>query len=178
MLKGFFDISKRIFMKNKKIIIAGLALLALGVVSCPFYANASIDSSNDSNRNKSGQIKMRGGEKPDDRPEMTSTTSVEFEQKKAEREAKQEALNEALSSGDYNAWAEAVGGDDIMFDKITADNFSNLSEAYKLMKEAESLLEDAGLDGGMGILNGFGLDGRHGGFHDFKKLEAGQNSAE
>ncbi len=172
MLKGFFDISKRIFMKNKKIIIAGLALLALGVVSCPFYANASTDSSAGSNR------KMRGGEKPDNRPEMASTTSVEFEQKKAEQEAKQEALNEALSSGDYNAWTEAVGSDGKMFDKITADNFSNLSEAYKLMKEAESLLEDAGLDGGMGILNGFGLDGRHGGFHDFKKLEAGQNSAE
>lgn len=143
-------------MKNKKIVITGLALLTLGIISSPMYVEAA------GNAIKS---KMNGnGEKTEQRfknhPEKASTTPEQFQEMRAEHQAKADEISQALKDGDYDAWLALVGVDSPMAEKITADNFSKVSEAYNLMEQARALLKDAGVEGngfGMGMGMGFGM---------------------
>jgi hypothetical protein len=47
------------------------------------------------------------------------------------------AILEAINSGDYNAWLEAVGENSKATDLINEDNFDQLSEAHELAKNGE-----------------------------------------
>jgi hypothetical protein len=93
----------------------------------------------------------------------------------ATRKAKADAVNAALEAGDYNAWVtaeKAVNENSPILSKITADNFSKYSEAYKLRKQADSILTELGVNDhgdkgfGPGGMRGEGGPGRgmHGGF--------------
>ncbi len=62
-----------------------------------------------------------------------------------------EAVTAALDAGDYNAWVAAVGADSAIAQKINSeDNFSKYVQAYNLMKQADSIMNDLGLKQGMG----------------------------
>jgi len=68
------------------------------------------------------------------------------------------ALRQAVESGDYETW-KALMGDNPITQKITAENFSKLSEANKLMQagkfaEAKKLREELGFGFGRGMETG------------------------
>ena len=76
-----------------------------------------------------------------------------------------EAARAAVEAGDYEAWKTAVG-DSPMAEKITAENFSKMVEAHKLMlegkyEEARELKAEMGFSG-MGRMGGMkGMGGMH-----------------
>ncbi len=73
------------------------------------------------------------------------------------------AVKEAIANNDYNAWKNAwqeLKGDDIMAEKITAENFSKLAESHNLMQEgkfeeAKQIREELGLNFGRGGMGRF-----------------------
>ena len=73
-------------------------------------------------------------------------------------------IEAAMESGDYNAWKEAMGDKGgRMAEVITADNFSQFVEAWKLEKAgdkegAQKIRESLGL----GHPEGAGFGGKHG----------------
>jgi hypothetical protein len=73
--------------------------------------------------------------------------------------AKQEAVTKALDANDYDAWLAAVGADSPLAQKINKDNFSRYVEAYNHMKQAKVIMEELGLDQGMGMSMGMGRPG-------------------
>lgn len=54
-----------------------------------------------------------------------------------------EAVMEAVESGNYTAWVEAVGEDCQMLEKINADNFPKLTEAHDLMQGGREKMQQA-----------------------------------
>lgn len=62
-----------------------------------------------------------------------------------------QAVEQALTNNDYSAWKAAVGPNNPILSKITADNFSKYVEARNLMKvgkkaEAQKIFQDLGLN--------------------------------
>ncbi len=51
--------------------------------------------------------------------------------------AKQAAIQAALTAGDYSAWVKAIGANNPLAKKITADNFSQYVQYKQLMKEGK-----------------------------------------
>ncbi|MFA5184592.1 MAG: hypothetical protein WC456_03665 [Patescibacteria group bacterium] len=70
------------------------------------------------------------------------------EAQKTEMEAKRAAIDTALKNGDYTAWAaavKAIHADSPILEKISASNFSQYAEAYKLRVQADSIMKNLGL---------------------------------
>jgi len=84
-------------------------------------------------------------------------TQAEMETMRAEQVKKQEAVQAAISSGNYDAWVLAVGDDCPYLDKITKDNFSKLVEAQNLRVQADKIMTDLGIEKRMGEGHGFGM---------------------
>lgn len=66
-----------------------------------------------------------------------------------------EQMQNALESGNYNAWKELMNGRGRITEKITAENFARFAEAYKLAKEgkyeeANKIRQELGLRTGNG----------------------------
>lgn len=140
-------------MKHKKILLAGLALLALGVIASPLYVEAAGNAIK-GKMNKTGE---KFNQRFKNHPEKASTTPEQFKEMRVEHQAKSKEINQALANGDYNAWLALVGEDSPIAEKITADNFFKVSQAYNLMQEARNILDEIGLKGqGIGMMNGFG----------------------
>ncbi|HPW44614.1 MAG TPA: hypothetical protein PLX67_02800 [bacterium] len=64
--------------------------------------------------------------------------------------ADRQAVEEALTKGDYQAWQEAVG-DSPLVEKITEDNFGRFVQAHQLRQsgqfdEARQIEESLGID--------------------------------
>ncbi len=58
--------------------------------------------------------------------------------------ADRQAVEEALTKGDYQAWQEAVG-DSPLVEKITEDNFGRFVQAYQLREQVRQIEEDLGI---------------------------------
>ena len=91
-----------------------------------------------------------------------------------------EAARAAVEAGDYEAWKAAIG-DSPMAEKITAENFSKMVEAHKLMlegkyEEARELKTEMGFNG-MGRMGGMknmfsgGMDGMRSAMSSGKKIK-------
>ena len=84
----------------------------------------------------------------------------------AEMQVNREAMETALTNGDYNAWLVLQPVGSPMRDVITQDNFLRLVEAHRLMSEAHSIMSELGLlDHGPKM----GGPGDHFPGHGFKK---------
>lgn len=77
----------------------------------------------------------------------------------ADRLKRQQAVEAAITNGDYNAWVVAVGVNNPMLTKITKDNFPKLVEAHNLRKQADSIMTELGIEKGAGQGMGFGKNG-------------------
>ena len=90
------------------------------------------------------------------------------EARRAEMEAKREAVRAALEANDYQAWAQAVGEDSLMLEKINEDNFSRFVEAHNYMEQGRAIMEELGIEKGVfgkfGHMGMRGFGGKLGGF--------------
>jgi hypothetical protein len=67
-----------------------------------------------------------------------------------EMQAKMEEVKKALESGDYDAWfkaEKAINENSLSLQKINSGNFGKYSEAFKLHEQAQSIMQDLGVDG-------------------------------
>ena len=156
--------------KNKKIkkVLPGLAL-AIFIPLISMAASNTIDKTITSDSTGSEAISSTDNGRPEkgDKKDFTNLTDkekatmeAEREARQAEMEAKNTAIKTAIEASDYDAWVEAIGSDNQITQKITADNFSSYVEAYNLQEQAKTILSDLGLEGNMGM--GFGGDMDHG----------------
>lgn len=93
--------------------------------------------------------------------------SHQWQEKKAEMQAKKEVVKAAIESGDYQTWLEAIGEDSKIAQTVSEDEFPFLLEAYSLMQEAKEKMEQARQikeDLGFPAKEGRFKDGRRG-FH-------------
>lgn len=94
----------------------------------------------------------------------TPPTQEEMQAKFEEMKVNHEEVNNAILAGDYDAWYSLMtedGKTPKILDVIDEDNFAKFSEAHQLMKEGREILEDLGVDKGMG--RGDGMKGGFGG---------------
>jgi len=99
---------------------------------------------------------------------LTDAQKAEMEANRTAMETKFAAVKTALSAGDYNAWVTAqtaINEDCPLLTKITVDNFSQYVQAYNLRTQADTIMQDLGVDGpGLGDF-GFGMMGAGHGRH-------------
>jgi len=88
----------------------------------------------------------------------------------AQQKTNRQAVQTALTAGDYNAWVTAVkaeNADSHLLAKITSANFSQYVQANNLRSQAETIMKGLGIDGpgmsdsfgpGMGATFGHGGD--------------------
>lgn len=69
-----------------------------------------------------------------------------------------QAADEALVAGDYDAWVKAItpnnGNTPKILEKITKDNFADYAKAYIEIKDGNKVLTDLGVTGGFNNKNG------------------------
>lgn len=146
-------------MKQNKIISLGAVLVSLtAIIGLAAVSMAAADNQN-ADSFKQPPASCGQHRQNFNRPELT-------EVQKKEIDAKRQAIEDALANNDYQAWVQAVGSDCPLLEKITADNFSRLVEAYQLKQQAGDLMGQArqireqlglkGLQSGKGEFRGFG----------------------
>jgi hypothetical protein len=132
-------------MKKKKLVVAStvLGLLALAVVAGPYYANAAAVTSSAVGTAKTHLIGRQG-------KNLTAAQLTALKQKmaatQAQRAAKQQAINLAITNNDYNAWLTAVGSTSPIARKINANNFSQYVTLYNLEQQVITQKKALGLD--------------------------------
>ncbi len=84
----------------------------------------------------------------------------------AQMDTAREAVETALVNNDYEAWKEAVSqlpNSEDLLNKITADNFDRLVEAYNLEQQSKAILDELDVKGlGLGGLGHGPGNGGHG----------------
>jgi len=106
---------------------------------------------------------------------MSASQLEQFEQFREERQAEQEAMEEAMTNGDYQAWKEIIESRPRITDTITENNFSKFVQMHNYMQSgdfeaAQAIHEELDLDEfgpGMGIHMGL-----HKGFRMGHKFQA------
>ena len=83
--------------------------------------------------------------------EQKEEFQAKIAERKAEMEARREAINAAIGAGDYNAWLKVTREDCLLTEKINEDNFPRFMEAHQKMQEAQTIMEELGIErGGLG----------------------------
>ena len=140
---------------NKKSIIFGVAAMMAVVV-------VGLSVSTFVNAGEKGAFGLGQGMKRNQLSEEERATMEETrELKMAENEAKREAVKLALNNSNYDEWVKAVGENCPILEKITEENFSKFVEAHNHMEEGKKIMEELGLEKGMGCVFGGGDGGRH-----------------
>lgn len=83
--------------------------------------------------------------------ELTTEQKAELETKRAAMVNQKEAIEAALTAGDYQAWVsaqQAVDKDCPILTKITPDNFGRYLESWRLRQQAELIDQELGIDRG------------------------------
>lgn len=129
-------------MKKNNLIITGVAslvaLIAITGLAMSTFASEGV-AENDTSYRKMGAMQRNMSE------EDRLAWEAEREARRAEVEARQAERIAALEASDYDAWAEAIGENSPMLDKINEDNFPSLVEAYSLREEARVIMEGLGV---------------------------------
>lgn len=154
---------KKSNVKSNIIIASGVALVV--VTGIAGVAMSSLATDSDTENRKQKHFFERN---------LTDSELVEFNKKRgewrAEREAKKEIIRSAIESGNYQNFAEAVGQDAKILEKIDENNFSKLVEAHNLREQAKKIKEELGIK--KGDCGGFD---RQDSFRGFKKGFKTQN---
>lgn len=70
-----------------------------------------------------------------------------------DRDAHREAAEAAIAAGDFAAWQE-VAQNSPWADQINADNFAKFAEAHNLKGQGRAIMEELGIERGMGMNKG------------------------
>jgi len=142
-------------MKNLKKSHLAWSLAALTIVSTVGLSQATLaagisDSGTDSVSTKpvSTVFHFSPGSNKGVKPVLTAAQKADLEAKKADFKAKQTEVENALKSGNYEAWVAAVGTDNPLISKITAANFSRYVEIYNLHQQEQAIMAELGLTNG------------------------------
>lgn len=102
----------------------------------------------------------------------------EMDVKFEEMRVKHEEVLKAVLAGNYDAWYALVTENDKtpkILEVINEDNFAQFSKAHQLMEEGRQMLEDLGVEKGMGMQRGVG-NGMMSGFKGHGGMMKGLNS--
>lgn len=80
---------------------------------------------------------------------LTAEQKAELETKRAAMVNQKEAIEAALTAGDYQAWVNAqqiIDKDCPILTKITPDNFGRYLESWRLRQQAELIDQELGID--------------------------------
>ncbi len=138
-------------MKKKNIIASLAALGVLGLATAGLAASGAAANATSSG-NENGDRGRGFGR------QLSDEQKAEMEARRTEMESQRQAVEAALAAGDYQAWLSAIGENNPMAEKITAENFPQLVKAHNLQQEAREIMASLGLETGP-----FGPGGRHGG---------------
>lgn len=120
--------------KSNLLISASAAMVALiavtGMAMYSFAAGNEETAANDRQRPENFE-----------KPELPATARAQGGWQKMEK------MLSALEAGDYETWAAALPENCPMKEKINKDNFSRLLEAETLMKEADAIMAELGVNG-------------------------------
>ena len=149
-------------MKKSNILMTGAAaLVALVAVTGIAFMSFAQDETTDTTADKP-PCEFRMHEWQNLTEEERAQLEEQMEARRAEMQAKQEAVQAAITAGDYYAWVEAVGEDCPILEKINEDNFSRYVEAHNYMEQGRAIMEELGVEHG-----GFGKFGGHKGMRGF-----------
>lgn len=144
-------------MKSKSktsswVAIPALALLAVAIAGVRSADAQATTSTTETSSNSNSEAKMHKGMRGDhahvfmhaNHPQLT-------DEQKAEMKQKHEAIDSALTSGNYTAYISAVAGTP-REGKVTEAQFLKMVEAHKLMKAgdhkgAQAIMKELGLNG-------------------------------
>lgn len=130
--------------KRTKITAVSLAALTLLTAFGVTFSALAADNSTDSG------VKQFFGRHFGPKADMTTEEQQAWEEQRTARQeamdAQRDAVEAALTAGDYQAWVAAVGDNSPWLEKINEDNFPVLVEAHQLMAEARSKMESLGLE--------------------------------
>jgi hypothetical protein len=154
-------------------VLGALALMAGGVVAADAAVNNATDTTATTNTNTTWEGRGGNGGRGFENS-LNGLTAEEKAAKIAEmeanrtanqatREAKQTAVEAAITAGDYDAWVTAEGTNSPVVSKVTKDNFPKFVEAHNLMTQAHTILAGIGLEdgAGKGLGMGMGFGGGH-----------------
>ncbi|MEI6835704.1 MAG: hypothetical protein WCK59_02625 [Candidatus Falkowbacteria bacterium] len=141
-------------MKNIKKSQIALGLMALTIVSVIGFSSATLASGTE-NSDKTATSTTTHLLRHNKNSNKATSTQI------ATMKAKQAAIKAALAANDYNAWVSAVGTNAPILKKINANNFSQYVQAYNLNLQAQTIMTQLGISGGMGMGMGerFGMNG-------------------
>lgn len=138
-------------MKTKNIAILSLAVLAVVLMG----ATAVSAAGNKGEKNREAN-----------HPVLTDEQKAEMEVRQAEMKTEQEAMQLAITSGDYNTWKNLVEARQAkqvkISDVINESNFAKFTEMHKLMESkdfegAKAIAEELGLNNAHGMGMGMGM---------------------
>ena len=144
-------------MKNKKLMNTVIALSALALIGGGIIASqAASDNIFEARNGKAMGGEARGFENLSEEEKIVM--EAQRENRQAEMQADFEAVEAAILANDYNAWKNAIGGNNPFATKVTADNFAQFIKAHNLMNEAREVLKGIGIEDGpaMGFDRGQG----------------------
>lgn len=143
-------------MKKNNLIISGTAaLVALTAVGGMAFSSFAASNSVVTDGSTTGSTRgLFAGKQLSD--EDRAAFELKMEERRSEMDAKRTAVKAALDAGDYNAWVAAEGEDNPILEKINTDNFARFVEAHKLMDEARIIMEELGIEKGLGGERGMG----------------------
>ena len=160
-------------MKKRNILTASALSLATIALAAGFAFNAYAQTADSASTDKTTAVKAHNNQHSERiKPEnMTAAQKAAFEARRTEMEkemaAKIAAMQTAVNSGSYDTFSQAVktqfGENSPILKKVTADNFTQFTEAYKLMVQAQEKFKAIGLEADSGMINGLMGMGGHGG---------------
>jgi hypothetical protein len=141
-----------------------LALLGGGIVTAKAATNGFAYQFANTNGDQAVNLRNRGRAPL----ELTAEQKATMEARMASREAEMQAISAALQAGDYNAWLTAVKAENEncpLLETINATNFGRYAEAHKLHLQAQTIMEELGIERpgkGFGAGAGAGMGGAFG----------------
>ena len=151
-------------MEKKNFLLTGLAgLVALVAVAGIAYSSFASTPSTGMNTQTSGNGIGKGMGMHQRQANLTDEEKAKFDAQRAERvkdmEAKRAEITSAMAQG-YDAWATAVkkqmGDSAPILEQVNAKNFGKYAEAHGYMEKAHVILEEIGVDRGLGAGKGMG----------------------
>ncbi len=136
--------------------IKNAAIISFAILTVVFMGATAVSAAG----NKMGK------NKDVDRPVLTDEQKAEMETKRTEMQAEQEAMQSAITSGDYSAWKSLVEARQAkqvnILDVVNESNFTKFAEMHKLMESkdfegAKTIAEELGLNNIHGMGMGMGM---------------------
>lgn len=137
--------------------VKNAAIVSLAILTVVFMGATAVSAAGNFKGEKNREA---------NRPVLTDEQKAEMEVRRAEMKTEQEAMQSAITSGDYNTWKNLVEARQAkqvkISDVINESNFAKFTEMHKLMESkdfegAKAIAEELGLNNAHGMGMGMGM---------------------